>query len=47
MGSTPGFILRGLGSIPDRGHCVVLFALAAPLSTQVYKCNAGGNPAMD
>ena len=35
------FGLRGLGSSPDQGHCVVFFGrhitLTVPLSNQVYK----------
>ena len=40
----------GPGSSPGRGHCAVVIQdtlLSVPLSTQVYKWNAGGNPVMD
>jgi len=40
---------RGLGLNPSWGHCPWArhFTLMMPLSTQVYKFNAEGNPGMD
>ena len=44
----------GPGSGPGRGHCVVFLGntllsqcLSPPRCINGYRCNAGGNPAMD